>query len=289
MDIFLKDLTGNKKAGYIFSLMMIFFVLFSFVITLVFGIIGVSENTLNALSTLAIAIASVFSGVLTKKDKKDVKNLFNKKFNPLYLILTVTLSFSMIFGLGFTNALIERLFSKIGLNTATTELKVNSVSEYIEFAVFLALIPAIFEELFFRGALISEINTTDTFKVIISALCFSLYHVAISKLVYQFIYGVILALIYIKTKNLILSIITHFLNNFIILSVEFFNIEVNLFNPITLSIGLVVMALSVYFLVKNHNFNEHNENSEKVKDFFIPNAIMGVIICLIMIISGLFL
>lgn len=279
---------GNKKAGLLFSLMIILFVASSLVVSLVLTILKVEENLFSALSTIAILLSVTLCAIFSE-DKKALISLVDKKFNPLYLILPFLISFSMIFGLGFTNSLIETFFNNLGVTTSSAEINVSSVGQYILFTVFLALIPAVFEEIFFRGVLINNLRTSKLNKILISALCFSVYHGSITKLVYQFIYGVVLALIYVKTENLILTIITHFLNNFIILTVTYFNISVNLFSPVFIIAGTLVLALSVFILIKNQKLTKKEDGCESVKEFFYPYSLMGFCACFVMIIGGLFL
>ncbi len=286
MNIFPINNSGNKKAGSLFSLMMFSFIVFNLIVSLFLGILGVSGNLLSALLTLSILLASLFVALISSKDKKEVFALINKKFNPLFIAISVALSFAMIFGLGFTNTIADDFFKGIGITIPVTDFSVNSVKDYIFYSVFLALIPAMAEELFFRGILITNLKTTNLKKILISALCFSLYHCSLTKLVYQFIYGLILGLLFVKTNNLILPIITHFLNNFIILTVNFIGFTIDLFNPIFIASGIFVLAVCVFFLVKNLKL-KNKENAENVKNFFVPYSLVGFIICLIMIIGGI--
>ncbi len=278
------DQKGNKKAGTLFGVMMGAYLIFSLLLSLVLSIFKINGNLKSALSTLAILLASIVASIFTTNEKKSLLGLVNKKFSPIFIVLPLTISFSMIFGLGFTNSLVESLFNKIGIFT-TTEFSIASIGDFVLFTVFLALIPAVAEELFFRGVLISNLKTNDLTKVLISALCFSLYHLAITKLVYQFIYGVVLGLLFIRSRNLILPIITHFLNNFIIIFVTYFNISINLFSPVLIVTGLVVLALSVFMLTFKQELKQNTKDKESVKNFFASFSLVGFIICLVVILS----
>ena len=286
MNIFPLEVNGNKKAGSLFSLMIFSFIVFNLIVSLVLRVVGLGAELLSALSTLSILFASITASVLTNKDKKSLLSLVNEKISPVYIAVAVLIAFSMIFGLGFINALIEKFFSSIGITAPATDLNVSNAGEFILYSIFLALVPAVAEELFFRGVLITNLKTDNLTKILISALCFSVYHCSINKLAYQFIYGAILALIFIKTNNLILPIITHFLNNFIILTVDFIGITVDLFNPICIAVGVAVLAVCLMLLLKNLKLKNQLEQVEKAKDFFIPYSLIGFIICLVMIVGG---
>jgi membrane protease YdiL (CAAX protease family) len=77
-----------------------------------------------------------------------------------------------------------------------------------------AIVPAIFEELFFRKALIdiSE-KFGKVFAVIMSALIFGLAHMNLGQFIFAFCLGIMFGIIYIKTKDIKLTMILHFINN----------------------------------------------------------------------------
>lgn len=82
--------------------------------------------------------------------------------------------------------------------------------------VFVAIIPAIGEELFFRGSLQKTLmphlgNIHNT--IFVTALIFSALHFEITAFFYRFFLGVILGYIFYWTKNLMIPILIHALNN----------------------------------------------------------------------------
>jgi membrane protease YdiL (CAAX protease family) len=80
------------------------------------------------------------------------------------------------------------------------------------------IVAPIFEELFFRKYMLTELLQKYSLKlsVIISSICFSLIHLpSYRNLIPSFIFGIISGIIFMKTKNILYSIILHFLVNFI--------------------------------------------------------------------------
>lgn len=82
--------------------------------------------------------------------------------------------------------------------------------------VFVAIIPAIGEELFFRGSLqkslephLGSIHNT----IFVTALIFSALHFEITAFFYRFFLGVILGYVFYWSKNLLIPILIHALNN----------------------------------------------------------------------------
>ena len=123
------------------------------------------------------------------------------------------------------NSLQERLFG-------VTELEDNKnlISNYIMlfpnaergwFITFigLALVPAIGEEVMFRGYLMKLFNQNSNHHngIALSALIFALIHFNFTNFFYYFVLGVILGYIYYWGKNLLFPIIIHFIHNGLVL------------------------------------------------------------------------
>lgn len=81
---------------------------------------------------------------------------------------------------------------------------------------FIALLPALCEELFFRGVLMRFAHrwTRSAWAAIsLSALVFALFHQSIAQFLPIFVAGVVLGWVYYFTSNIGLAILLHFLNN----------------------------------------------------------------------------
>lgn len=89
----------------------------------------------------------------------------------------------------------------------------------------MALLPAIGEELFFRGALqkaLLRISNTPWLAIVLSSVVFGLLHGTFFKLLPIFTLGLLLGTVYHITRNLWYTITIHFLNNaFAVLSVYY--------------------------------------------------------------------
>jgi membrane protease YdiL (CAAX protease family) len=82
--------------------------------------------------------------------------------------------------------------------------------------VIMALLPALFEEVFFRGALQNVL--VDWWKkpvlaVLVTSIVFSLVHSSIYLFMSRALLGFVLGWMYHRTKNIWINIIAHFLNN----------------------------------------------------------------------------
>ncbi len=116
----------------------------------------------------------------------------------------------------------------------------------------LALIPAIGEELMFRGYFMQLFNQKSNPHngIALSALLFALIHFNITNFFYYFVLGVVLGYMYYWGKNLIFPIIVHFINNALIVIVYLeisSNSETNLDSDINFS--QQSYSLMAYFTV----------------------------------------
>jgi uncharacterized protein len=101
----------------------------------------------------------------------------------------------------------------------------KSVPEYLLALVIMAFFPAMFEEVFFRGAvqnLLVKWWKMPLLGIFVSAFVFSLIHMSIYLFISRLLLGFILGLMYHKTKNIWVNIIAHFLNNAIAVSQMFY-------------------------------------------------------------------
>ena len=122
----------------------------------------------------------------------------------------------------------------------------------------MSVLPAVFEELAFRGILMQSLRRHgDTFALVTSAVVFSLFHGNLLQLPNTFILGLLIGFFVLRTDSLITGMLMHFFNNFIITVVDMFLIS-NLSEVegdfVTLALlgtyVLIGVAALAYYLVK---------------------------------------
>ena len=89
----------------------------------------------------------------------------------------------------------------------------------------MAFFPAMFEEVFFRGALQNLLVRwwkNPFIAILVTSLVFSLIHMSVYLFLSRAILGFVLGLLYHKTKNIWVNIIAHFLNNAIAMAQLFY-------------------------------------------------------------------
>lgn len=97
----------------------------------------------------------------------------------------------------------------------------NNVVDYILSLVMLALLPAIFEEMFFRGAM--QQMFIDLFRnalagILVTSFIFSIAHFSYEGFLTRLFLGMMLGYIFYYGKNIWLNILAHFLNNAVVVT-----------------------------------------------------------------------
>lgn len=286
------NLSKTKSASLTFLVMMfIYLVLILLIPSVLATFLQKDSIVFSAITSFISPISIVLSLLLIKflGGEKPNKLLKNLKFSPVFGITSVLLSASLLLGFGFIN-----IYITLALNLKGNDPVITGLGIYIIYVITTGIVPAVFEEIFFRGYILENLREAgDIFAIIFSGLFFALFHLSLSQFVFQFICGIVFAIIKIKSKSIIPSIIAHFSNNFIILTLLYFKVnEKFLLSPLYVSIGIVVCISLLLFICllkgkKSENVKNKLQKS-KVKEFFIPFGIIGALICLTMIIGGLF-
>ena len=138
----------------------------------------------------------------------------------------------------------------------------------------LAVLPALGEELIFRGAVLSGFKTMGTSKaVLLSALLFSLFHMNVDQTIYQFVLGIILAVFVLISGSIVASILLHFLNNFFAIlytyliepkigkALENFGNNIYATDVVAILVGLVFLVILIYsfYYINRVEYIEHIE------------------------------
>lgn len=87
-------------------------------------------------------------------------------------------------------------------------------AEAVAYFISIAIVPAIFEELFFRGAIMQSLRRFgDGFAMIVSAILFALSHGNLVQGPNAFLVGLVLGYFALRTGTILTPIIMHFINN----------------------------------------------------------------------------
>jgi membrane protease YdiL (CAAX protease family) len=197
---------------------------------------------------------------------------FNKHLNPIQVILGFLLIFSANILAGPLQELSEHLttfiprlhqMAKSMEDTYNENVKILSnlqnPSDLISAIFIMAFLPALFEEMFFRGALQNILTRwwqKPYLAILVTSVLFSLIHFSIWLFISRFIMGVALGIMFYTTRNIWVNTIAHFLNNMIaviqmyMLSKEKKAIDVNKLDPhIDWWMAIIAAGALVYLIV----------------------------------------
>jgi len=288
------QLLNAKDGGVAFAFMVTLYVFISFfgqaILLALVSVGSVAYFAFSSLFSLTAMVLVILYYTLYKKTGV-FQSLSVSKFNPSALVLVLLLSIGMFFGLGFVNDAFAGIFKSLGLNVSGPILPLNNFFEFILFSFTLALLPAVIEELFFRGLILNSLKKANQVLAVITvATLFALYHCSIAQFIYQLIYGAALTVLAMYSKSVFPGIIVHFINNFAVICFEYFKISVNLYNPFVIIAGgasLVIFAVIIVLGLKNKGQNSQVVKGE-IKRFWLPFALFGAVVCLALLVSNLF-
>lgn len=170
-----------------------------------------------------IAFVLVFVWYFKRINKQEIVAKPTSK-TAKYVGICIIIGISTLFLLSGTLNYFQLLIDKLGFTSSSIPYELNSPSSYIISLISLAVIPAICEELIFRGVLVTALKSKGKiFAVIISSIMFAIFHFSPSQLIYPFCFGLILSIIFLRTNNIIFSILLHFINNALSLSIQYFS------------------------------------------------------------------
>lgn len=153
---------------------------------------------------------------------------FQKKTSSTQVMLTLLI---ILCGLGISSGLgylsyqlplpahLKANFDQLEANyvaQAASLVRLNSIPELLLSIIVLALVPAVCEEVFFRGGLqnfMYRSNHKMWFTLIVVSLIFSAVHFSGYGFLSRVALGLILGLLYHFTQNIWLNILAHFVNN----------------------------------------------------------------------------
>lgn len=182
-----------------------------------------------------------------------------------------------VFGLNFFIGGIDRVLVSGGYQLSSLSLPLDHFGWYVLSIIVLALLPAIFEELIFRGIILNGLvkSLGEVGAIFMSALLFSLMHASLQQLLYTFILGIILGWIATRTGSTFSSMIVHFLNNAIVVTISFIQKQkgiVENMQPYNVwqwlfSVALVIVAAVIIFLIERYYFKHKNKICYKEETF----------------------
>lgn len=262
----------------------------------------VYENTMGSWAFSAIATV-LFIGlpfltsyfILRKKKITGILPLgttYNKKASAYLVMMFLPLTLISTFIINFVSILVQS-FMGINFSSGMENFEVTGSGNFLAMTLFVAIIPALLEEIAIRGVLLQPLRRFgDKFAIIVSALIFSLLHGNMVQVPYTLIAGIYFGYVAVATGSLWPSIILHFFNNFysVVVTAADSNLSVGAANVLTILILAIMTVVGVFAFTKYRAMNykvkmekgvKSLKSSEKISAVFVNIPMIAAIVIMI--------
>lgn len=186
------------------------------------------------------------------------------------VLICIAIAIICIFGFSFLTQISDEFLTYIGFELETSILPLDNAGWLVLNIILLAAVPAVLEELVFRGIILNAFRkkTGDVASIFISAALFSLMHCSPQQTVFTFVFGIVLAFVVVKTGSVVSSMIIHFLNNAIAVIFMYAKFDIALSLPTWAMVLIAIAAtaatfVAVYFLGKLFKNTDKNISLEE--------------------------
>ena len=233
------------------------------------------DNIYLILSCIVFALSIYLPYLLLKaylpKEEKVEESKEEKKASLIKCIKYIVVSIPIM---SVIQMICSFAIEKMGLGVNVTDTlglfnysgKLSTILMFIQ----IAILPAIFEELFIRKGIMGILKSKGViFAVTISSLIFATIHMNISQFMFAFLVGILFGIVRVKTKKMYPTMILHLINNgFAVISALFYNhtLFIDLFTYFTIAINAVGFCLLIYMLYQKIMELKDKESIQKLKE-----------------------
>ena len=212
---------------------------------------------------------------------------YNKKASTYLVIAFLPLTLLSTFLINFISLMVQS-FMGVDFTSGMEDMAVTNVKDFLFMTLFVAIIPAILEEVAIRGVLLQPLRRFgDGFAIVVSAVIFSLLHGNMVQVPYTVIAGIYFGYVMVATGSLWPSIILHFFNNFYSVMITAFdsNFSMTTANLVTLgTLGLMTVA-GIFAFNKYRSMNYKVKLAKGVNSLNTAEKVTAVFVNIPMIIA----
>ncbi|MBR4950305.1 MAG: CPBP family intramembrane metalloprotease [Clostridia bacterium] len=242
-------------------------------------------------SIATFSIAFLIYYFIAIQGKHSIKNYcLIKKPNKKGWISDIFICYFIMFAVNYFQSVFFEFLGKVGIKIDDVPIDAPKtlIGTIISF-IALCVLPAVLEELVFRGSAFGALKKYGGFAFIfISSISFSLMHSRIAQFPFALAGGIIISYLCLKYNSIIVCMIFHFTSNFL----SFIQLVLNERGPFLSKIGMMIPFLFavtglLFFFVKcNKGFDLKDEGkglkpSEIAKIMLTSGGFYGFLICCI--------
>lgn len=219
----------TKDSGLMFALALITPSVFAVILSAVLSAIFPNmSDTVQYYVLLGLNQIGFFLTFIVYNHISKVKTLkaskINFKLNVWQILVIIVLGLVAMYGFSPLVNYMEWGLRSLGFNLDSFNgLSFNGLGMLFANIFVVALLPAICEELVFRGVVMNGLKKfKPAVMMILSGLLFAIMHLNIEQSIYQFVLGMVLSGVVMITGSIVASMILHFFNNALILVLSHF-------------------------------------------------------------------
>ena len=191
-----------------------------------------------------------------------------------YFVIAIILQIGLLC-LGHLNDLFLEWLKRFGYEDTPITLPSMDGFGFVGVLITIAVLPAIFEELIFRGLLLKGMKTFGTVgAVLLNGALFALYHQNPAQTMYQFCCGCAFAFVAIRAGSILPTVVSHFINNALIVTLTKYGLAdlqggVLITVVIVSILCLIASLVWLFFFDKGKNEPRREEDKTEIKRFFL--------------------
>ncbi len=177
---------------------------------------GLNFWLINGAYSLCLGAVGLLILKLSKQPVKQTLGIRKQAFSPKIAVLLCVMAVVLLNVSVVANDWFLQLLTKLGCDVTTKPITNQQILQNPVLAVVVAcILPAINEELLFRGLIAKGLQTRlgNTTAIVLTGLLFALFHGSPAQTLHQFAFGSMLAYVAIATQSIILPVIAHLCNN----------------------------------------------------------------------------
>ena len=218
---------GCVTGGIVFSAAVVAYICLNIIFSLICSATNLtaeSDAYIYISYLLAPAAVAISVPIVLKRRRVSFKVVLPLKLSTAknavkWCGAAVLLAFGLLFSLSWLNLGFERMLILFGYESTASYFPDLSGGRVALALLVMAVIPAAFEEVLFRGALLQNIREEagEFNSIFLCGMCFAHFHASPVQTIYQFVCGCIFTLVALRANSLLPAVLMHFLNNAVIL------------------------------------------------------------------------
>ncbi len=171
-----------------------------------------------------------------------------KRFHLGHYLLVLAFCFGATYLLSFLTGLVSDAVHLSGEIPSTTDILEGMMGQsgFLQDFIFIVCVPAVGEEFLFRYMLRRKLRGAgDKIYILMSALCFGLFHGNFSQIFYAFVVGAAFAWVYLRTGKIWIPMTMHFCINLFAISTPMLYQN----TPLWAIILIVILLLAIFAIV----------------------------------------